>query len=329
MSWDITKPLATDPVSSGDDQIRELKTDVQAALKANNATLGDAGAFPGADVANPKFHYRGLKGTTAQRPAAGNYGLYYNTDLNLFERDNGTTWETVGNSNIFLNRPSFYSTDSQNIIIPASTLNPAYVKISNVIYKNTSDLVVDSSVSGANGLDTGTFNGSTTYYLYAILPVSGFSFRGVISASPPTTGPTGFSTNWSYLGSFRNGFAVGGIEQFNFVNGKYTTTGSGAAFYSYTLSGASGSVTLEISSIAKECSGVFNWNSCGAVGNILKINNAFFNVMNSISTTANLNPSFFFSFKVDSKVFNYTISGSGNSITFLPWSWIESPTDYK
>ncbi len=96
MSWDVTTPAGTEAVSQGDDRIREFKVDVQASLRANDATLGNAGAFPGADVANPKYHYRGLKGTTAQRPAAGNYGLYVNTDTATIQRDNGSAWEDIG-----------------------------------------------------------------------------------------------------------------------------------------------------------------------------------------------------------------------------------------
>ncbi len=95
MTWDTTTPAGTEAVSQGDDRIREFKVDVQAGLRANDATLGNAGAFPGSDTANPKFHYRGLKGTTAQRPAAGNYGLYFNTDTGTLQRDNGSTWEDI------------------------------------------------------------------------------------------------------------------------------------------------------------------------------------------------------------------------------------------
>lgn len=95
MTWDITTPTGSDNISNGDNIIREFKTDIQAALKANDATLGDEGVFP-VSTSSPKYRYRGLKGTTAQRPTAGNYGLYYNTTTAQLERDNGSSWEPVG-----------------------------------------------------------------------------------------------------------------------------------------------------------------------------------------------------------------------------------------
>jgi len=97
MTWNTAVPAGTDLVSQGDDVIREFKTDVQTSLVATEgAPLSqDAGAFPGADINNPKYHYRGLKGSTADRPAATHYGLYFNTTTNTLQRSNGTTWEDV------------------------------------------------------------------------------------------------------------------------------------------------------------------------------------------------------------------------------------------
>lgn len=96
MTWDTTTPSATDQRSGGAERIRTCKNDVQTALKANDATLGDEGVFPGPSPGStPIYRYRGLKGTTAQRPAAGNYGLYYNTTTGTLQRDNGSTWEDV------------------------------------------------------------------------------------------------------------------------------------------------------------------------------------------------------------------------------------------
>lgn len=95
MTWDVTKPAGTDNISNGDNIIREFKTDIQTALVANDATLGDEGVFP-VSTTVPQYRYRGLKGTTAQRPTAGNYGLYFNTTTNQIERDSGVAWESVG-----------------------------------------------------------------------------------------------------------------------------------------------------------------------------------------------------------------------------------------
>lgn len=110
MTWNTAVPAGTDLVSQGDDVIREFKTDVQTSLVATEgAPLSqDAGAFPGADINNPKYHYRGLKGSTADRPAATHYGLYFNTTTGTLQRSNGTTWEDISTSGI----PSGSSTDN-------------------------------------------------------------------------------------------------------------------------------------------------------------------------------------------------------------------------
>jgi len=94
MSWDTAVPAGSDLISQGDDVIRQFKTDIQTALRGN-ATDGDEAKFPGSDPANPVFRYRGLKGTTGARPAAGQYGLYINTTTNTLQRDNGSAWQDV------------------------------------------------------------------------------------------------------------------------------------------------------------------------------------------------------------------------------------------
>ncbi len=151
MTWDITTPAGTEAVSQGDDRIREFKSDVQAGLRANDATLGNAGAFPGADTANPKFHYRGLKGTTAQRPAAGNYGLYFNTDTSTVQRDNGTTWEDV------FPVPTLVKSSVMTIFTSSgtwtkATLNPKFVRVT----------VVGGGGGASGGASTGASNGGAS-----------------------------------------------------------------------------------------------------------------------------------------------------------------------
>ena len=94
MSWDTTSPLGSDFISLGDNEIRTLKTDIQTSLRANAAT-GTEAIFPGSDVSNPVFRYRGLKGTTGARPAFGEYGLYANTSTSTLQRDSGSAWEDV------------------------------------------------------------------------------------------------------------------------------------------------------------------------------------------------------------------------------------------
>lgn len=94
MTWDVSLPVGTEALSNGDNRIREFKTDMQTALRGN-ASDGTEAKFPGSDTANPIYRYRGLRGTTAARPSAGEYGLYINTTLNSIQRDNGTTWDDV------------------------------------------------------------------------------------------------------------------------------------------------------------------------------------------------------------------------------------------
>ena len=94
MTWDTTTPLVSESILNGDNRIRELKTDIQTALRGN-ASDGTEAKFPGSDTANPVYRYRGLKGNTAARPASGQYGLYINTTLNTLQRDSGSAWEDV------------------------------------------------------------------------------------------------------------------------------------------------------------------------------------------------------------------------------------------
>lgn len=94
--WDTSTPLGSDPVSQGDDRIREMKAAIQAALRGQT-TEGLEAIFPGsAPTTAPVYRYRGLKGTTGARPASGQYGLYYNTTLNILQRDNGSSWDNIG-----------------------------------------------------------------------------------------------------------------------------------------------------------------------------------------------------------------------------------------
>lgn len=94
MTWDITTPDGGEALSNGDNRIRELKTDLQTALRGNAAD-GTEAKFPGADTASPVFRYRGLKGATSARPVSGQYGLYVDTTRNAIQRDNGSSWEDV------------------------------------------------------------------------------------------------------------------------------------------------------------------------------------------------------------------------------------------
>ena len=54
-----------------------------------------------------------------------------------------------------------------------------------------SNLICDTAVSGIGGLDTGAIAANTLYYIYAV--ISGSNYGLVISVSPPSVGPTGFT----------------------------------------------------------------------------------------------------------------------------------------
>ena len=100
-NFDVTTPAGPDLLSQGDDKIREFKTAMREALRAGEVAGDDIegveAIFPGASPSTaPVYRYRGLKGTTAERPTAGQYGLYFDTTRSVLQRDNGTSWEDVG-----------------------------------------------------------------------------------------------------------------------------------------------------------------------------------------------------------------------------------------
>ncbi len=90
--WDTATPAGSDPISAGDDRIRELKTAIQESLRGGT-TDGLEAVFPGAaPTTAPVFHYRGLKGSTGSRPAATEAGLYFNTTTGTLQRADGSVW---------------------------------------------------------------------------------------------------------------------------------------------------------------------------------------------------------------------------------------------
>ncbi len=104
-NFDVTTPVGSDLLSQGDDKIREFKTAMREALRAGEVAGDDIegveAIFPGASPSTaPVYRYRGLKGTTAERPTAGQYGFYYDTTRSVLQRDNGTSWEDIGGTQI-------------------------------------------------------------------------------------------------------------------------------------------------------------------------------------------------------------------------------------
>ena len=95
MAWDKSVPNAGSALQLGDDSIREFKTQTELALRSQ-ANEGVESIFPGSDIANPVYRYRGLKGGDSARPDPGDYGLYFNTTSQEVQRDNGTSFDRVG-----------------------------------------------------------------------------------------------------------------------------------------------------------------------------------------------------------------------------------------
>ena len=92
-TFDISTPTGSEAISSGDDRIREFKEAIQDALRGDE-TEGTEAIFPGsAPSTAPVYRYRGKRGSTAARPAAGQGGLYFDTSRNVWQRDSGSAWE--------------------------------------------------------------------------------------------------------------------------------------------------------------------------------------------------------------------------------------------
>jgi hypothetical protein len=94
MVWDVSTPTGSSAISQGDDYIRELKNDLVTALTAGGP-VGKEAIFPGPDTSAPVYRYRGLRGTSAERPAAGSNGLYFDETRLTLQRDNSTSWQDI------------------------------------------------------------------------------------------------------------------------------------------------------------------------------------------------------------------------------------------
>jgi hypothetical protein len=136
-AWDIAIPDGSEAASQGDDRIRELKSDIQNALRGQDAT-GVEAIFPGSDLASPVYRYRGLKGLGSAQPPAGEYGLYANETKNTLQRDNGAAWVDIAT------------------LIPAGTVMVFYqaaapVGWTQVVTQNDKALRVVSGAGGGSG----------------------------------------------------------------------------------------------------------------------------------------------------------------------------------
>ena len=91
--WDVTTPTGSDPLSQGDDRVREAKRAVQEALQWS-------GVFPGTNPATaPMYQWTLDYGLNASTPTASlqDGQIYYATDTYRFlqYRSTGATWNTI------------------------------------------------------------------------------------------------------------------------------------------------------------------------------------------------------------------------------------------
>lgn len=229
MTWDITTPAGSEAANNGDNRVRELKSDIQGALRGQDAT-GVEAVFPGSDTANPVYRYRGLKGTTAARPTAGEYGLYVNETLNTIQRDNGSSWVDIAT------------------LIPSGTVMVFYQAAAptgwtKITTQNDKALRV---VSGGTGGSAGGTNAlSTAGHTHTI--VSGGAHTHVLSSAGTTAG-INYTGSYNTIGSTSDStelraLTAGGGET---ITRRTPTTDSQGA---HDHGGATGSGTLDLAYI--------------------------------------------------------------------------------
>jgi hypothetical protein len=94
--WNASTPLGSDNAREGDDRLREMKAALAEALSHEDST------FPGATPASTPIFIPGfLRGATGSRPTGDSLvsgRLYINTTLQIIERYNGASWDSVGNN---------------------------------------------------------------------------------------------------------------------------------------------------------------------------------------------------------------------------------------
>jgi len=226
MTWDTTTPLGSESILNGDNRIRELKTDIQTALRGNAAD-GDEAKFPGSDTANPVFRYRGLKGTTAARPTAGQYGLYMNETLNTIQRDNGSAWVDVATLIPSGTKMAFYQA-SPPVGWTAVAVNDKFMRVvTSGGTGGTTGGTVAASTSLAHTHTTGDFTLTTTEmpahthaqigssgdgvgannYLDTVVEDPGDGSHGITSAEVTGSTGSGAAHNHGVTGSALGAFA--------------------------------------------------------------------------------------------------------------------------
>lgn len=230
-----------------------------------------------------------------------------------------------------LPRPTFRSnsSDSSQVVIPASAAKPAVVRIATTFYTNTADVTLDLDTGGVGGLDTGAKAANTAYYVYAVLPAAGSTFRGVISAAGPATGPTGFTTNWTYLGSFRT-VAASAVPHFTYCNGHFASSITVSDFTA--TSSVITSKTFIGSAIASSVKYRVRWSTVNATGDdcLAGPASADLQTVSNASTAANVTQFIYVDVPVlaANTTFVQTTSSS-DDVEFITTGWKEDPMSWQ
>lgn len=234
-------------------------------------------------------------------------------------------------------RPSFNwnSADTSQIIIPASAAKPAIVRIGNLFYKNTSDLVLDLDTSGIGGLSVGVKAPDKIYYVYGVRPISGSTWLGVIDPNPPTVGPDsgiGVGTNWTYLGSFRT-VAASAVNPFTYANGKLSQARFSGATISISTTATTTSTGLIVSAVALSATWLVVFTAVSAIPCTISMgptSTTTQQIARAGSTTvlANQFQMVHLPMSVPQQVC-HSITGATDAASAYLIEWFENPTDYQ
>jgi hypothetical protein len=226
-------------------------------------------------------------------------------------------------------RPSYYSDAPNNVVIvPGSSDLPSGFFIGDRQYRVTENVFMDMSRSGVGGIDTGSFEANTNYYLYAVL--SGRMVNLISSKSPPPNGPQGIS-EWTYLGAFRtitaqiNPFRAsrGLVKCDNYFNG-ITHTGDTSWTEFNVADGFNPPVTTEHIIGFIEISG----SNTNVPGYVSGTDNPSSPAQYKIKqTTITSQHDMVVSLQSYDSIWLKT-GNSGNTIGFYSTGWLEDPTEY-
>lgn len=156
--WDATTPAGSDPISQGDDRIREFKVAVAEGLDWS-------GVFPGTNPATaPMFQWTENFGTAANRTSLylQSGQTYISTDTGVREMYNGTAWKNVSISS--------YTTSSLNLNTGSFSLSGNITSDGNITSSGDDvDITTHTSITGnlsvSGSLTVGSFNPSATHVI--------------------------------------------------------------------------------------------------------------------------------------------------------------------